>query len=133
MIFKMKKLLFPLVALVLFGCDGNSSNNNKNTKSVEVINPITLKLLGNWQSDYLLKDGGEVPSGQASILSFKKETLFEILGMEQGGEWKVNKDTLQITTKTTDKFLIVELNDTVLHTKGIGMDTTDYFFKRVIK
>ena len=115
----MKKLLFPLVALVLFGCDGNSSNNNKNTKSVEVINLITLKLLGNWQSDYLLKDGGEVPSGQASILSFKKETLFEILGMEQGGEWKVNKDTLQITTKTTDKFLIVELNDTVLHTKGI--------------
>ena len=53
--------------------------------------------------------------------------------MEQGGEWKVNKDTLQITTKTTDKFLIVELNDTVLHTKGIGIDTTDYFFKRVIK
>ena len=74
MIFKMKKLLFPLVALVLFGCDGNPSNNTKNTKGVEVINPITLKLLGNWQSDYFLKDGGEVPSGQASILSFKKET-----------------------------------------------------------
>lgn len=132
MIFKMKKLLFPLVALVFMGCDENLSTNTKNTKGVEVINPLTQNLLGDWQSDYLLKDGGEVPSGQASVLSFKREALFEILGMEKGGEWKVNEDTLQITTKTTDEFLIVELSDTVLHTKGIGTDTTDYFFKRVM-
>jgi hypothetical protein len=133
MIFKVKKLLLPLLALVLMGCEGNPSTSIKNTKHVEVINPMTQKLLGDWQSDYLLKDGDEVPSGQASVLSFKREALFEILGMEQGGEWKVNEDTLQITTQTTDEFLIVELSDTVLHTKGIGTDTTDYFFKRVMK
>ena len=60
MIFKVKKLLLPLLALVLMGCEGNPSTSIKNTKHVEVINPMTQKLLGDWQSDYLLKDGDEV-------------------------------------------------------------------------
>ena len=79
----------------------------------------------------LLKEGNEVPSGQASVLSFKKESLFEILGMEQGGEWKVKGDTLQINTQTVDKFLIIQLDESILHTKGLGTDTIDYFFKKI--
>ena len=85
MIFKVKKLLLPLLALVLMGCEGNPSTSIKNTKHVEVINPMTQKLLGDWQSDYLLKDGDEVPSGQARRYPRSRPGAFESGTRTYGG------------------------------------------------
>lgn len=139
----MKAFTLLCAVALLFSCDANPSSKDASTSEINIkspqaplntkshTNPLLAVLKGQWQTSYFVRDGIQTDVPQQYTIEFLSDSLYQVIGLNKGGEWFLNNDTLIVVSEITDKYMVVDANDSVLHTKGLVGDTADFYFKKV--
>lgn len=134
----MKKVFIIVSIVFAAACSQQQNNEVDGTTTKAEQREVTTKakkslldiIKGQWVTSHFVKDGIQTPVPQQYSIQFLNDSLYQVIGLNKGGEWYLNNDTLVVVAEITDKYLVLEVNDSIMHTKGLGKDTADFFFTK---